>query len=101
MRSVQQDRDGTRTISASFDGTSATLFRGSGVSITKQGPGVFLLRFPALKTIINALVSVYAGAGQYTATCSINSDGSVQVWSWYGTTLSDMGVGIQVTGFPK
>lgn len=101
MRSIQQDRDGTRTISGVIDGSANVIVRGTGFTMTKQGAGVYLLNFPGFKTVTHAVVNAHAGATGYVATCSIYPDRSLQVWGWIGVGLGDMIIGVQITGLAK
>ena len=101
MRSAQEDAKlHTRTVIGLANPTPTVEY--GDATIKKQGPGVFNLQFPTLRTLVSAMVGNNSGA-PWIATCALQADNSLTVWCWNqsGSQVDPTKFSFIVTGYPK
>lgn len=100
MRTLQEDsRLHTRTIVGLVSPTPSVIY--GDVIVIKNGPGVFNLIFPSLRTVLSATVSNLSGA-PYLITCAVGGN-TMLVWCWNlsGSQVDPTQFSFSAVGYPK
>jgi hypothetical protein len=81
---------------------AGVITRGTEFTVTRTGPGVYILQLQGLKGLISAEVTNNSGAA-YIGTCAVQTDGSLNIWGWNnaGSLIDPTSMAFTVIGIPR